>query len=158
MRRSQFVFSESGHAMPLAGPQLYKSYSVFAPPKSHFRRATCEEYECDGYMFGFVTTVDTSTELGQRQYHFLTHDKRRTYSMQRPSLTLVKFVYKPGTICMGWDSHRVPIGRPPRLLVADGDWRGNPTGRFRRHDRIEHWVEDFGLNQEKLVDLGKMNY
>jgi hypothetical protein len=150
--------SASAHPVPVGGVELYKSYSVLAPPRSHFRKATCEEYECIGWKYGFVTTVDLSTDLGQRQYHFLTHDKKRTYSMQRVSLELVKFIYKPGTICMDWDSHRVPIGRPPRLYVADGDWRGNPTGRYRIHDRIEHWVEDFGLNQNKLLDLSKMNY
>lgn len=116
------------------------------------RPASCEEYECDGWLYGFVTTVDLSTDLGQRQHHFLTHDKHRSYTMQRVSMQLVKFVYKPGNICMSWDQHRVPIGRPPRLLVVGGDWRGNPRGTMVRHTKIDHWCEDFGEHQQKLAE------
>ena len=147
--------SISAHPEPVGTPELYNSYVVATPPRTHWRQATCEEYECAGYLYGFVTTIDLSTELGQRQYHFITHDKKRSYSEQRVSLDLVKFLFKPGTICMDYQNHKVPIGRPPRLFVVGGDWRGNPRGFYRRHDRIEHWVEDFGENQEKLLDVYK---
>lgn len=144
--------SVSAHPSPLMTPDHYKSYSVLAPPRTHWRPATCEEYECDGWVYGFVTTVNLATPLGQKQYDFLSHDKSRSYSMQRISMELIKFIYGPGNICMNWDQHRIPVGRPPRLLVASGDWRGNPTGKVVRHTKIEHWVEDFGENQQKLAE------
>ncbi len=154
MNRDTFL-SLAAHPVPIAGPEYYNSYRVSAPSRTHRRRATCEEYECAGYLYGFVTTVDLSTELGQRQYHFLTHDKKRKYHEQRVTLNLVKFIYGPGNICMNWDSHTVPIDRPPRLIVMGGDWRGNPRGTYRVHDRIEHWCEDFGENQIKLAEIHK---
>ena len=46
--------SLSAHPNPVGGVELYKSYSVLAPPRSHFRKATCEEYECNGWKHGFV--------------------------------------------------------------------------------------------------------
>lgn len=151
--RRQFLQSMSAHPIPVGPPEAYNSYTVAAPPRTHWRKASCEEYECQGFLYGFVTTVDLSTDLGQRQYHFITHDKKRAYTEQRVTMNLVKFIFKPGTICMNYDEHVVPIGRPPKLLVMGGDWRGNPRGFYRRHDRIEHWVEDFGLNQDKLADI-----
>jgi hypothetical protein len=46
----------------------------------------------------------------------------------------------------------VPLERQPLLIVRDGDWRGNPTGRRRLHTKPEHWVEDFKEHQGKIND------
>lgn len=136
---------------PLMPPAFYKTYTARAPLATHWRPATCEEVECDGWKFGFVTTVDVGTELGQRQYHFLKHDKTRSYSVQNVGAGLFKFVYKPGNRCMSWEDHKAPIGRPPVLLVVGGDWRGNPRREVRRHVRLDNWVEDCALHQDKLA-------
>jgi hypothetical protein len=138
---------------PLMPAQFYKTYSVKAPLETHWRKATCEEVDCDGYRFGFVTTVDIGTDLGQKQYDFLTHDKKRSYSMQNVGDRLFKFVYAPGNICMNYADHRAPIGKPPLLLVVGGDWRGNPMhAPTIRHRTVENWTEDFSLHQGKLAD------
>lgn len=136
-----------------AGPEHYKSYSMRAPFRSHWRPATCEEYECEAFLTGFVTTVDLNTELGQRQYHYLTHDRERSYSMQRVSMTLVKFIYGPGNRCFSSQDHRVPVGRPPRLLVVGGDWRGNPRREVRVHSRVDDWVDDSRNHQDKIATI-----
>jgi hypothetical protein len=148
----QFHGPRINRKVPLLDPRHYKSYGITAPLASHWRRATCAEYECADYVHGFVATIDTGTELGQRQFDYLTHDKERKYSMQRVSLTTFKFVYGPGNRCFKSGEHRVPIGRPPLLLVHDGDWRGNPTGNVVRHTRVENWVEDFAEHQSVLAE------
>jgi hypothetical protein len=46
----------------------------------------------------------------------------------------------------------VRLDRPELYLVADGDWRGNPTGRQRTHQNAADWVEDFGEHQLRIAD------
>lgn len=136
---------------PLGGPQHYKSYSMRAPIRTHWRLATCAEYECEGYVHGFVTTVDLTSDLGQKQYYYLTHDKERSYSMQRVTRDLVKFVYGPGNRC--FNLHRMPVGRPPRLLVVGGDWRGNPRRERTVHTNVDDWVDDARNHQDKIATI-----
>jgi hypothetical protein len=138
---------------PSAGAEHFKTYSWSAPRQTHWRKATCEEYECDGYVYGFVTTVDLSTDLGQKQYEFITHDKTRGWHMERVGTTLVKFYCGPGNRCVNWDKHRVPIGRLPFLLVAGGDFRGNPHRiPTIRHRSYDDWTDDFANHQIRLKE------
>lgn len=137
---------------PHMEPQAYRTYRVSAPLRTHWRPADCDEYECDAYLHGFVLTVDLSTELGQRQAHYVRHDRSRRCHEQRIDLTTTKFVYGPGNRCFSYSEHRVPIGKPARLLVVGGDWRGNPLGFRRVHTKVEHWVEDLALNQNWLAE------
>jgi hypothetical protein len=137
---------------PAMGPEHYKTFGMAMPRATHWRPATCEEVDCPNYLSGWVTTVDLSTELGQRQHHYLTHDTERRPSVQRVSLTLVKFVYGPGFRCFRSGEHVVPLGRPPRLYVAGGDFRGNPRGTPTRvHTRAEAWVDEFATHQDQLA-------
>jgi hypothetical protein len=142
--------------VPDAGPEQFVTHKVSAPIHSHWRPATCEEFECDDFVYGFVFTCDTSTELGQSQYYYLTHDRSRRYSMQRVGPQMVKFVYGPGFRGFGnaHASHRVPIGRPPLYLVAEGDFRGNPRGvPTRVHRNVEDFVDHSWSHFDKLKTI-----
>lgn len=137
---------------PQMPAQAYKTYGMSMPLASHWRPATCEEVGCEAYRNGWVTTVDTSTDLGQRQYEYITHDKTRSHSMQRPSLALAKFVFAPGNRCFRSGDHKLPLERPATFYVAEGDWRGNPRGiPVRVHSRAEDWCEDFAEHQDRLA-------
>lgn len=135
---------------PVASPAAYKTYGALSPLSTHWRTATCEEADCEAYRSGWVTTVDLSTPEGQAMAHFITHDKTRRWTLQKLSATLVKFVYGPGQRCFTSqrEPHKVRSGRPPRWLVRDGDFRGNPTGLVREHRHPEFWVED----QQETLD------
>jgi hypothetical protein len=138
--------------VPRAGPEHYRSFSMRAPLDSHWRPATCEEVECEAYRSGWVTTVDTSDALGQRRYHFITHDPTRRHSMQHVGDSLFKFVFGPGQECFNSHTHRAPIGRPALLLVGDGDWRGNPRGTpVRQHTSVDDFVDEFSNHQDRLL-------
>lgn len=131
-------------------PGAYKTYGVAMPARTHWRPASCEEADCEAYRSGWVSTFDLSTDLGQQQYHYCTHDKTRSYSEQRSGGTLVKLVYAPGNRC--FRKHQVPLGRPARFYVSGGDWRGNPAGTATRvHQRAEDWVEDFSEHQDMIT-------
>lgn len=134
-------------------PQHVRSWSVRAPLSTHWKPATCAEFECDEYMYGFSITLLRDHEKFEAQYHYITHDRSRRYSMQQPDANRVVFVYGPGNAGMGLAhaQHKVPIGRPPLLLVADGDWRGNPRGTpARRHVRVEDWIDDSANHLDKI--------
>lgn len=133
-------------------PAAFKTYGMAMPLATHWRPATCDEVECEAYRCGWVTTVDLSTELGQRQAHYIRRDSSRHASEQQESLTLVRFTYAPGQRCFSYGEHRLPVGRPARFYVAEGDWRGNPRGLpTRAHARAEDWVDDFATHQDKLA-------
>lgn len=137
---------------PVAGPQAYKTYGMSMPLKSHWRRATCEEVRCEAYVHGWVSTFDLATDMGLKQYEFCKDDRERSFSMQRVSVSLVKFVYKPGNRCFRSGDHRLPLERPARLYVAEGDFRGNPRRiPVRVHTRADDWVEDFSEHQDRLA-------
>jgi hypothetical protein len=159
MVQSRFGDRLVSRIRPAMEPEYYKTYTMDLPLRTHWRFATCEEYECDDFVNGFVATIDTSTELGRKQYHFLTHDRTRRHSIQRVTETLFKFVYGPGNRCFrnveGDDRrHKLPNGRPPFYLVAGGDWRGNPRGTPTMiHRRPEDWADDFANHQDKLSEV-----
>lgn len=147
-------YSPARSIVPKLGPQFYKSFSLRAPVATHHRRVTCAEAECDAYQHGWVTTIDVSTSLGQRQAAFIRGDKTRRHHEQRVGDSLVKFVFGPGQHGFAGKQHEhyQRVARPPLLVVAEGDWRGNPRGiPVRVVPRVESWCEEFAEHQDKLA-------
>ena len=134
---------------PAMDPRRYTTYQMSMPLRTHWRPATCEEVDCGPCLHGWVTTVDLSTDLGQKQYEFITHDRERRPSMQRASMTLVKFTYAPGFPCFNRSKHRLPLERPAKFIVAHGDFR-RYLGPPRVHVSADDWTEDFSIHQDKL--------
>jgi hypothetical protein len=134
---------------PAMAPSAYKTYGLRQPSATHFRAATCEEAECLNFLNGWETAVDEATELGQRQAHYIRHDRtRRALEAHRGPLTV--FTFEPGQRCFGADQHRVLVGREPLFFVREGDFRGNPSGQVRKHARAQDWVDDFATHQDRL--------
>lgn len=145
----QTLVSRIAPAMPAAS---YKTYGMSMPLRTHWRPATCDEAGCEAYRHGWVTTTDLSTALGQRQAEYIRHDRSRRHQEQRTGPNEVKFVFGPGQRCFAASGHRVPLERPARFYVADGDWRGNPRGTpVRVHVRAEDWVDDFATHQDRIA-------
>lgn len=137
---------------PLMPVGQYKTYGWSRPLPTHWVPATCEDIDCDAYLHGWVSTFDLSTELGQHQYWFCTHDTTRSHSEYRPGGTLVELTYPPGTTCFAAGKHQRPVGRPPVFFVRPGDWRGNPDRNATRiHTRARDWVDDFATHQDRLT-------
>ena len=128
-----------------AGPQAFKTYRVFAPP-SHYRRATCAEVDCDGYLHGWTALVEVND--GATLHAYRTSGRPHTETTDG---LVVTFDFEAGVGCRTPSQHRVQV-LPEIYVVRGGDWRGNPTGMRRQHRRPEHWVEDFGEHQQALLD------
>ena len=150
-------------AQPAGPARAYQTYAIRAPQETHTRPATCAEVGCARLADGFQIAVDEATDLGRRQGAYLRaeclpiglpaaagHRGRRRYREARQG-PLTVFLFPAGTRCFA--EHRASVDRPHLFIVRDGDWRGNPTGRVRRHDRPEHWVEDFAHHQDRVATV-----
>lgn len=131
---------------PNAPVGMYKTYQIAMPVETHFRKATCEEVDCKNYKNGWMTRVPVDSDLerlvrssGRKWQHEYTEGAERV------------FTFAPGTACFQESQHRVSLERPALFIVKDGDFRGNPTGRYMQHTKPEHWVEDFAEHQENIA-------
>ena len=135
---------------PLMPAAAYNTYLIAVPLATHWRPATCEEVGCVQYLNGWASLIDETSELGQRQAHYIRHDRTRRHTEERTPDGLTRFTFEAGQKCYGASSHRRRLDRVERYAVRGGDWRGNPRGEFREHVRPEDWVEDFGEHQDRL--------
>jgi hypothetical protein len=134
---------------PKLPAQSMVSYELRAPISTHRRAASCREFECEAYAYGWVTTVDVATDLGAAQANYIRLHSGRAYTVQETG-TLVAFTFAAGQRC--FERHTVTLERDPLLIVRGGDWRGNPTRMMRRHSSIESWVDDFATHQQQIAD------
>jgi len=139
-----------GALQPNMPVTAYKTYRILAPVSSHFRPGTCAEADCPHYLSGWQSRIDESTELGQRQAHYIRRESGRRFTEHRDEAGLTVFGFEAGQKCFG-GQHQVRLDRPELYVVQDGDWRGNPTGRVRRHANATDWVDDFGEHQNGLA-------
>lgn len=130
-------------AMPVGAYQTYQITS----PRDTMVAAACEQVGCAAWRQGWDSVIDERTELGTAQAAYIRTQSRRTFREMRTEQGLTVFRFESGQRCFA--EHKT---RPEIYLVRDGDWRGNPTGRQRRHTRPQDWLEDFGENQLRLVE------
>ena len=138
---------------PRIGPEFYKTYSIFAPLSTHWRKATCAEVSCPNHLKGWAVLVDESAELGQLQAHYIRHDKSRRFTEYYAATGgLTRFEFEPGQRCFKASEHRVRTGRDEIYVVQGGDWRAT-IGAARKHARAADWVDDFADHQIRLSDI-----
>lgn len=132
---------------PLLPVQAMQTYEILQPVRSHFRVAPCSDVNCKAQANGWVTRIDESTPLGQRQAYYIRKQSGRAFKETREA-NLVVFSFEPGQLCFA--SHKVPLDRPAFFVVRGGDFRGNPSGFGREHTRPEFWVEDMSSHLDRL--------
>ncbi len=136
---------------PRMGAGAYKTYALRLPKTTHYRKATCQEVECEAYANGWITKVDVSTALGQKQAKYIVDKSGRTFTdVSGQGSPIREFVFKPGQRCFA--DHQVSLEREPLYIVRGGDWRGNPRGEVHTHTRATDWVDDFATHQQGIVD------
>ena len=140
---------------PAAPVTAYKTYALSAPIQTHTRPGTCAEVNCAHWLAGWKTTVDVSTELGQRQAKYIVNKSGRkfceTTGFGDINKQLREFMFPPGQKC--FREHRVSLEREPAFIVRGGDWRGNPMREFRQHANGNDWVEDFAEHTDRIKRL-----
>ncbi len=139
---------------PAAGPENFKTYSWSRPLSTHWRKATCEEVQCEDFTNGFVFTCDISTPLGERQYNYCSHDRERSYTIDEEGPYIRHFIYPPGNRGFAGNKHdhRLPVGREPLYAVRAGDWRKYLAPPVQ-HKYVDDWIEDMSENQNRIIEI-----
>ena len=138
---------------PILPPQAMQTYHIARPVETHFRKATCREAGCGAYERGWMTTVDTSTDLGRKQAYYIRMKSGRKYEFTEQG-TLIEFRFPAGQRCFG--EHQIPTGREPIFALTGGDWRGNPRGtRTVRFSGHRQYIDDMGETLDRLADRRK---
>lgn len=137
---------------PNLDASAYQTFQVSAPRATHWRKASCEEYGCLAGEHGWSSTIDESTGLGQKQANYIRRNSGRKFTETHNELGLTVFQFASGQDCFA--DHKVRIDKPELYIVKGGDFRGNPLGiKPRQHTKAEHWVEEFGENQQRIQDV-----
>lgn len=137
---------------PAVGAHAYKTYEIRAPLSTHWRPASCAEAGCEQHERGWRSVIDESTELGQRQAHYIRRESGRRFTEEQQGPGVTAFVFEAGQTCFAASKHRVRVGRPELYVVRGGDWRGNPAGLPTVTRSVDDWVDDFGEHQQRIAD------
>lgn len=143
------VSSPEGERIPPnMPPAAYQTFQIASPIETHWRPATCEEAGCEQYANGWRVRVEG---LSEADLHAIRTSGRKS---QRVDVADGEtwLVFEPGQPCFKAAAHRVPLGRPELFIVKGGDWRGNPRGDFKQHQRPEDWIDQFANHQDKLAE------
>lgn len=127
-----------------------QTYSIAAPVKTHYRPGSCAEANCPNMANGWRTVIDETSDLGQRQAHYIRKEAGRRYTETRGEAGLTTFEFPAGQSC--FTQHQISLERPALFLMRGGDWRGNPRSETQRFDRPDQWVDDFATHQQTLAD------
>ena len=92
-------------------------YKASRPLATHWRKASCQEVNCNHYQLGWQTIVDISPDLGKRQYNYIVNSSGRKGSGKQDG-DLVTFTFSPEQDC--FKEHKVPLERDPILTVQNG--------------------------------------
>ncbi|MFD6113595.1 hypothetical protein ACFWG0_26280 [Streptomyces yangpuensis] len=134
---------------PLHAVGAYQTYSITQRPDV-LVRAACQQVGCGAWINGWESTIDETTTQGQAQAKYIRTQSGRTFREQRTAAGLTVFRFEPRQRCFA--EHKT---NPETYGVRAGDWRGNPTGWNRQHQRPADWVEDFGEHQQRIADQQK---
>jgi hypothetical protein len=138
---------EINRIQPQGRPEDYQTFQVTTPRDGAILTA-CKDAGCQAWAHGWKSTVDERTPLGRAQAHYFRHQSGRTITREQKTTDgRTVFIFEAHQRC--FQEHYT---RPELYIVRGGDWRGNPTGAFRRHQSPADWVEHFALNQQKLAD------
>ncbi|MEV7140767.1 hypothetical protein [Streptomyces tauricus] len=120
---------------PVGPADAYQTFALRTRSDRQIK-AVCEQVNCPAWRGGWESVIDERTDLGRGQAAYIRQTSGRTFREQPRADGMTVFRFDSGQRCFA--EHRT---RPELYLVRDGDWRGNPTGRVRRHDSAQDWVE-----------------
>lgn len=137
---------------PVLPPQAFKTHLIKQPLRTHWRRATCAEVDCPRYLNGWKSVLDVSAEDGAYCALWIRAMSGLRFTEEITGPGEVTFRFPPGQMCARADSHRLPLGRPPIMLMRGGDHRTDSDARSVVFQRAEDWRDDLGETLENWRD------
>lgn len=134
---------------PRLPPRANVTYQLHAPVRTHWRKATCEEFGCLAHHNGWRVRLEG---LPPEQVHAARTSGRR-FTELRVAEGETYLVFEAGQPCFRASGHRVRVGRPEIYVVRGGDYRRylGDHRRFEGRDAPAHWVEHFAENQDRVA-------
>jgi hypothetical protein len=126
----------------------HRTYQILQPLATHWRAASCADVACDPYLYGWRTTVDTTTDLGRAQADHIRHRAGRAYTEDTGADGLTYFTFEAGQTCFQAADHRVPLDRPQIMQVVTG-YGNQLDGALQM--RPADWVEDFAEHIDSIT-------
>ncbi len=144
---------------PKMPTQVYKTFRVASPVATHFRQATCQEFECTAFNNGW-TYIKEELEKENLLYA-VTHAGKRYKEMVVPVPIQTEngwmfgpeklcLVFEPGQVCFQARTHRLPIGRPEFYFVGRGDYRSFTPRAAQQFNRPDDWLDSFQNHMDKI--------
>lgn len=120
--------------------------SLKTPNQQHWtvtpdmRRATCQEFQCDDYLYGWRVRVE---KLNAHQLHEVRNSGRRFRELDIAE-DEHWLMFEAGQTCFRAAAHQLPLGRELYLVGKHGD--------VRQYDRGDQWSSDAADHTTKIVD------
>lgn len=128
--------------------QAMQTYSIASPIATHFRKATCEEADCEALKYGFKFEVDEKTDRGQAQAHYFRTAAGRKCTEHRTENGMTVFLFEAGQQC--FQEHQVPLDRPALYVVRGGDIQHH-GGIIRQHTSGDSFMDDLHETTDRVV-------
>ena len=135
---------------PAMAPHNYMTWAIASPESTHWRPATCEEFDCQWHREGWVTLVDTTTPQGQMQADWIRRESGRRFRAEPLPAGQVRFTFEAGQTCFGHRTHKIRVDREEVFLRLGGHYQARHTDRLV-HSGATPWRDEFGEHQEKLA-------
>lgn len=133
---------------PLMATQNYQTYQIASPLATHYRKATCQEVDCEAYRLGWRLQLDILQPADKQTIK----DSGRKFIIQEDAEGKKWLVFEAGQPCFQASLHRKSVERPEIYRVGRGDYRSYDP-RTARVLRPEDWLDDFANHQDKLKTL-----
>lgn len=125
-----------------AEARWFHNYAIRAPQATHWRKATCEEVDCEAYQNGW-TLREEALDDGLR--YAVLHSGRR-YRRVQITAGETYLVFDAGQPCFKALAHRVRLDREALFLRGRGTYRNfhiQTAKRFRPADFVEDMQAKF---------------
>lgn len=127
--------------------EMMKTHAIIAPMSTHWRRASCEEVQCEAYLKGWGVPTKGLDE----QDIALLRGCGRKFSEIEIKDGETHFWFEPGQSCLRASTHRTRLDKPEIFVVRDGDWRGNPRGTDPMiMSGADAWADSLHTNLEQI--------
>lgn len=124
-----------------------RTYQIDQPLQTHYRLATCQEVDCRDYANGWVNGFDLTDPEKAAAARWVRDHSGRKFTAQLTDGKVV-LTFPAGQTC--FKTHRVPLDRPPIMIVRGGDHRGNPRRERIVHTSAESFVDQWATDLDRV--------